>query len=145
MEYYRSQGSTIVRASVFIILVTVFLLSKGLVDCRKVEDNNSVIKTIKVKLILYLRSFPYPNFILIIIYIGSFFEAENRPDSDQQVDGGEVINCVDIYKQPALNHPLLKNHTIQVSSYSPIIIRIIDRKVIYGLIIQVHKCMHAYI
>ncbi|KAM1219441.1 hypothetical protein ACFX2J_046273 [Malus domestica] len=34
-------------------------------------------------------------------------------------DGGHVIDCVDIYKQPALNHPLLINHTIELkpSSY----------------------------
>ncbi|XP_050379789.1 uncharacterized protein LOC126797159 [Argentina anserina] len=30
-------------------------------------------------------------------------------------DGGDVIDCVDIYKQPALNHPLLKNLTIQLT------------------------------
>ncbi|XP_074579065.1 uncharacterized protein LOC141835571 [Curcuma longa] len=28
---------------------------------------------------------------------------------------GEVIDCVDIYKQPALDHPLLKDHKIQQS------------------------------
>ncbi|KAJ0043147.1 hypothetical protein Pint_19251 [Pistacia integerrima] len=27
---------------------------------------------------------------------------------------GDVIDCVDIHKQPSLNHPLLKNHTIQM-------------------------------
>ncbi|CAN0878093.1 hypothetical protein LINGRAHAP2_LOCUS12285 [Linum grandiflorum] len=33
--------------------------------------------------------------------------------------GDETIDCVDIYKQPAFNHPLLKNHTLQLkpSSY----------------------------
>ncbi|CAN1217936.1 hypothetical protein LINPERPRIM_LOCUS1182 [Linum perenne] len=32
---------------------------------------------------------------------------------------GEVIDCVDIYKQPAFSHPLLTNHTLQLkpSSY----------------------------
>ncbi|OMO62867.1 hypothetical protein COLO4_32851 [Corchorus olitorius] len=36
-----------------------------------------------------------------------------------QSEDGEVIDCVDIYKQPAFDHPLLKNHTIQMkpSSY----------------------------
>ncbi|KDO58681.1 hypothetical protein CISIN_1g0365012mg, partial [Citrus sinensis] len=29
-------------------------------------------------------------------------------------DDGDVIGCVDIRKQPAFNHPLLKNHTVQV-------------------------------
>ncbi|KAH9713156.1 NEP-interacting protein 1 [Citrus sinensis] len=28
-------------------------------------------------------------------------------------DDGDVIGCVDIRKQPAFNHPLLKNHTVQ--------------------------------
>ncbi|XP_062089363.1 protein neprosin-like [Humulus lupulus] len=28
-------------------------------------------------------------------------------------DDGDVIDCVDIYKQPAFDHPLLKNHTIE--------------------------------
>ncbi|KAL5993914.1 hypothetical protein ACLOJK_038271 [Asimina triloba] len=27
---------------------------------------------------------------------------------------GDVIDCVDIYKQPAFDHPALKNHTIQM-------------------------------
>ncbi|KAL0007048.1 hypothetical protein SO802_008550 [Lithocarpus litseifolius] len=32
---------------------------------------------------------------------------------------GDIIDCVDIYKQPAFDHPLLKNHTIKMrpSSY----------------------------
>ncbi|XP_065867583.1 protein neprosin-like isoform X2 [Euphorbia lathyris] len=28
-------------------------------------------------------------------------------------DGSYVVECVDIYKQPAFSHPLLKNHTMQ--------------------------------
>ncbi|KAF8393477.1 hypothetical protein HHK36_021721 [Tetracentron sinense] len=31
---------------------------------------------------------------------------------------GDVIDCVDIYKQPAFDNPLLKNHKIQVFSFS---------------------------
>ncbi|XP_059455818.1 protein neprosin-like [Corylus avellana] len=31
---------------------------------------------------------------------------------------GDVIDCVNIYQQPAFNHPLLKNHTIQMESGS---------------------------
>ncbi|XVE88763.1 hypothetical protein DITRI_Ditri19aG0095100 [Diplodiscus trichospermus] len=36
-----------------------------------------------------------------------------------QSEDGDVIDCVDIYKQAAFDHPLLKNHTIQMkpSSY----------------------------
>ncbi|EEE57970.1 hypothetical protein OsJ_08710 [Oryza sativa Japonica Group] len=37
----------------------------------------------------------------------------------QKTGDGDVYDCVDIYKQPAMNHPLLKNHIIQMepSSY----------------------------
>ncbi|URE15908.1 hypothetical protein MUK42_11957 [Musa troglodytarum] len=28
---------------------------------------------------------------------------------------GTTYDCVDIYKQPAFDHPLLKNHTLQVT------------------------------
>ncbi|RZC64432.1 hypothetical protein C5167_008121 [Papaver somniferum] len=30
-----------------------------------------------------------------------------------KVDKDEIIDCYDIYKQPSLYHPLLRNHTIQ--------------------------------
>ncbi|XXG45998.1 hypothetical protein AAC387_Pa02g0943 [Persea americana] len=29
-------------------------------------------------------------------------------------EDGDIIDCVDMYKQPAFDHPLLKNHTIQL-------------------------------
>ncbi|XXG48237.1 hypothetical protein AAC387_Pa02g2744 [Persea americana] len=29
-------------------------------------------------------------------------------------EDGDIIDCIDIYKQPAFDHPLLKNHTIQM-------------------------------
>ncbi|XP_042497668.1 uncharacterized protein LOC122076438 [Macadamia integrifolia] len=31
-----------------------------------------------------------------------------------QTTYGDIFDCVDIYKQPALDHPLLRNHTIQM-------------------------------
>ncbi|XP_023524233.1 uncharacterized protein LOC111788198 [Cucurbita pepo subsp. pepo] len=31
---------------------------------------------------------------------------------------GDIIDCVDIYKQPAFDHPVLKNHTIQMEPNS---------------------------
>ncbi|MCI19936.1 carboxyl-terminal peptidase, partial [Trifolium medium] len=30
-----------------------------------------------------------------------------------QSEDGDIIDCVNIYKQPAFDHPALKNHTIQ--------------------------------
>ena len=31
-----------------------------------------------------------------------------------QKEDGSIIDCIDIYKQPAFDHPLLKNHKLQV-------------------------------
>ncbi|KAI3962149.1 hypothetical protein MKW98_005780 [Papaver atlanticum] len=35
-----------------------------------------------------------------------------------KVGADEIIDCYDIYKQPSLNHPLLRNHTIQMTPSS---------------------------
>lgn len=32
-----------------------------------------------------------------------------------QTEVGDVYDCIDILKQPSLDHPLLQNHKIQVS------------------------------
>ncbi|XP_026451340.1 uncharacterized protein LOC113351601 [Papaver somniferum] len=38
-----------------------------------------------------------------------------------QTEYGDVIDCVDIYQQPAFEHPSLKNHTIQMKpSFNPL-------------------------
>ncbi|XP_076903074.1 protein neprosin-like [Bidens hawaiensis] len=34
---------------------------------------------------------------------------------NQKVKGGDLVDCIDIYKQPAFDHPNLKNHIIQFS------------------------------
>jgi len=31
-----------------------------------------------------------------------------------QSEDGDIIDCIDIYKQPAFDHPALRNHKIQV-------------------------------
>ncbi|OVA08513.1 protein of unknown function DUF239 [Macleaya cordata] len=39
----------------------------------------------------------------------------NKPSLKSiQSEDGDIIDCVDIYKQPAFDHPALKNHTIQM-------------------------------
>ena len=44
-----------------------------------------------------------------------------------QLENGDIIDRVDINKQPAFDHPLLKNHTIQVC-------KILDNLIIYKVI-----------
>ncbi|KAL6322694.1 hypothetical protein AAG906_015380 [Vitis piasezkii] len=36
-----------------------------------------------------------------------------------KTDNGEIFNCVDIHKQPSLDHPLLKNHKVQMKFNHP--------------------------
>ncbi|KAI3866980.1 hypothetical protein MKX03_022023 [Papaver bracteatum] len=35
-----------------------------------------------------------------------------------KVENDEIIDCYDIYKQPSINHLLLRNHTIQIKPTS---------------------------
>ncbi|KAG6511188.1 hypothetical protein ZIOFF_029243 [Zingiber officinale] len=44
----------------------------------------------------------------------AYLKRLNKPAVKTMTDkDGEVIDCVDIYKQPALDHPLLKDHIVQ--------------------------------
>ncbi|CAI9093613.1 OLC1v1029160C1 [Oldenlandia corymbosa var. corymbosa] len=41
-------------------------------------------------------------------------ERNYEVNSTIQSEDGDIIDCIDIYKQPAFNHPALKNHKIQM-------------------------------
>ncbi|KAG2681111.1 hypothetical protein I3760_11G129900 [Carya illinoinensis] len=49
---------------------------------------------------------------------GDLENRETAQDSEQTIhqkhQEGDIFDCVDIYKQPAFDHPLLKNHSIQM-------------------------------
>ncbi|KAK1285922.1 hypothetical protein QJS10_CPB20g00472 [Acorus calamus] len=51
--------------------------------------------------------------------IDRMLKVMNKPaiKTIKSVDG-DIIDCVDIYKQPAFDHPLLRNHTIQMKPLS---------------------------
>ncbi|GMY05390.1 hypothetical protein FCV25MIE_00629 [Fagus crenata] len=34
------------------------------------------------------------------------------------LEDGHIIDCIDIHNQPALDHPLLKNHIVQPFPYT---------------------------
>ncbi|KAG6499806.1 hypothetical protein ZIOFF_039598 [Zingiber officinale] len=46
-------------------------------------------------------------------FVTNTFDISHRID-----EYGITFDCVDIYKQPAFDHPLLKNHTLQIKSTS---------------------------
>ncbi|CDP08212.1 unnamed protein product [Coffea canephora] len=47
---------------------------------------------------------PWIAFTLVFTFSSVIFQSED----------GDIIDCIDIHKQPAFNHPALKNHKIQV-------------------------------
>ncbi|KAK3003260.1 hypothetical protein RJ639_019594 [Escallonia herrerae] len=60
----------------------------------------------------YLKDYvPDPEF-----YYGGPGRNERCPCNFQKSRDGDVIDCVDIYKQPAFVHPALRNHTIQMDT-----------------------------
>ncbi|XP_020271513.1 uncharacterized protein LOC109846677 [Asparagus officinalis] len=48
------------------------------------------------------------------VEIGELSKQNNTAIKTVQGANGEIIDCVDIYKQPAFDHPLLKNHSIEL-------------------------------
>ncbi|RZC51723.1 hypothetical protein C5167_020147 [Papaver somniferum] len=65
--------------------------------------------------------------ILTILISEELVEGRKIPNSVNRaiiktikVKSGEIIDCYDIYRQPSLNHSLLRNHTIQMQpSFDP--------------------------
>ncbi|KAF7849451.1 hypothetical protein BT93_L0777 [Corymbia citriodora subsp. variegata] len=44
----------------------------------------------------------------------AYISKEDDLDLERQSKEGDIIDCVDINNQPALDHPLLKNHKVQI-------------------------------
>ncbi|XP_071716142.1 protein neprosin-like [Rutidosis leptorrhynchoides] len=44
----------------------------------------------------------------------SIFDSKKHKVKSILSEDGDIIDCIDIYKQPAFNHPALKSHTIQM-------------------------------
>ncbi|XP_043808356.1 uncharacterized protein LOC122722235 [Manihot esculenta] len=59
-------------------------------------------------------------FLIIFIDMLSNGLIDSSGVSNPKIEGSEddIINCIDIYKQPAFSHPFLKNHTIQMKPNS---------------------------
>lgn len=68
----------------------------------------------------------YPILLAVNLHLLIHGFAEGRTNGNEELPmhdhtvktikskDGDVIDCIDIYKQPTLQHPLLKNHTIQM-------------------------------
>ncbi|RRT81910.1 hypothetical protein B296_00011872 [Ensete ventricosum] len=61
-----------------------------------------------------LQQFNKPAAKSIQVCFDFHFNAHSPFHGNLQSEDGDIIDCVDIYKQPALDHPLLKNHVIEV-------------------------------
>lgn len=72
--------------------------------------------------VIFCTMFVYGPFILYSPY------TEDNPDIESEVrmlnkppvetfetEYGDIFDCINIYKQPALDHPFLQNHTIQMT------------------------------
>ncbi|KAL8234493.1 hypothetical protein R6Q59_020593 [Mikania micrantha] len=59
--------------------------------------------------------------IMVFLLILASFVTASIPNGHAimktiRVKDGDIVDCIDIYKQPAFDHPALKNHTIQMKS-----------------------------
>ncbi|KAK1308722.1 hypothetical protein QJS10_CPA09g00786 [Acorus calamus] len=63
-----------------------------------------------------IDAFYYTGFLFYLITIAQSLNTEELSTQSVEFEDeyGDIFHCVDIYKQPALDHPLLKNHIIQL-------------------------------
>ncbi|KAL3741081.1 hypothetical protein ACJRO7_022230 [Eucalyptus globulus] len=69
-----------------------------------------------------LRKFSFLAFVCFALLVGSdaeeqYSKQERQPIKTFKTIYGETIDCIDMYKQPAFDHPLLKDHKLQVLIY----------------------------
>jgi hypothetical protein len=105
--------NTKLRCICFLLAVS-YALSDRFVGGKKESSvkHKGTIKTIEV--IIFI------SFLLLFLSLYNIFGKisllliHGLLKSFQGMDG-DVIDCVNIYQQPAFDHPLLKNHIIQVA------------------------------
>ncbi|KAK1256730.1 hypothetical protein QJS04_geneDACA024042 [Acorus gramineus] len=63
-----------------------------------------------------IDAFYYTGYLFCLITIAQSLNTEELSTQSFEFEDeyGDIFYCVDIYKQPALDHPLLKNHKIQL-------------------------------
>lgn len=71
---------------------------------RTIEVDLNINITYRVNLFFCFQFFLFPSIKCLKFQLSS------------QLEDGDVIDCVDIYKQPAFDDPLFKDHIIQVSN-----------------------------
>ncbi|KAL3741082.1 hypothetical protein ACJRO7_022231 [Eucalyptus globulus] len=72
-----------------------------------------------------LRKISFLAFVWFALLVGSdaeeqYSKQERRPIKTFKTIYGETIDCIDMYKQPAFDHPLLKDHKLQTKPSFPL-------------------------
>ncbi|KAK0572116.1 hypothetical protein LWI29_026373 [Acer saccharum] len=108
------------RVSILLLVLAVSAFSDGVygqakarvtlseIDRKLKLLNKPAVKTIKLFSCLYFPS----------IDLTSLLQSDHSFNTITrlylQSEDGDIIDCVDIYKQPAFDHPALRNHKIQM-------------------------------
>ncbi|KAK7311406.1 hypothetical protein RJT34_09536 [Clitoria ternatea] len=68
-----------------------------------------------ISLLFNVEAIPSPSSSSLETEIEAKLKLLNKPPVKTiKSEDGDIIDCVDIYKQPAFDHPALKNHTIKM-------------------------------
>lgn len=76
--------------------------------------------------LIYPNSFVY-RLVVKIVCVENFSKWCNFVLNGVQSPDGDIIDCVHIARQPAFDHPFLKDHKIQVRSSAPFSIVVVQR------------------
>ncbi|KAG2391253.1 uncharacterized protein HKW66_Vig0129860 [Vigna angularis] len=56
---------------------------------------------------------PSETTYVLVIYDNNFYLLSEKKPKNSFTEHGDIVDCIDINKQPAFDHPLLKNHKLQ--------------------------------
>ncbi|KMT01720.1 hypothetical protein BVRB_9g211750 [Beta vulgaris subsp. vulgaris] len=69
--------------------------------------------------LLLLQSFVLVSTLVLLLnppYVRGRSPESFKSEGSSTQGNGDVVDCVDVYKQPAFNHPLMKNHKIEIAA-----------------------------
>lgn len=102
----RMMANFVLNILIIAVVVTGSDIHDAEIDQLLKKLNKPALKSIKVITPEYVFPFRFACNCLLHTLCNSF--------SITQSPDGDVIDCVNINKQPAFDHPLLRNHTIKV-------------------------------
>ncbi|XP_068651609.1 protein neprosin-like [Aristolochia californica] len=114
-----------------ILCLMVLMMPDSLILIRRSRDSVATARLLNNSLftLLLILAFVSHGFCEVFdvsveedVKMKKYLASVNKPPvTTITTKAGDVFDCIDINKQPSLDHPLLRNHTVQVANRGPVL------------------------